>query len=81
MPQKPLQGQGLRQAHQQGPWWWPRENSRVQLAASCLYGRRAAQFVEAEQGPVSAGEAVPVTGSQVRRGPGSSAGLAGSKVR
>lgn len=34
-----------------------------------------------KQGPVSAGEAVPVTGSEVRRGLGSGAGLAGRKVR
>lgn len=42
---------------------------------------RAARFVEAGQGPVAAGRAVPVTGSQVRRGPSSHAGLAGFKVR
>lgn len=52
--------------------------SRVRLTASQLYSHRAAQFVVAEQGPVSTGEAVPVTGSQVRRGPSSSTGLAGS---
>ena len=54
---------------------------RIQLAASWLYSHRVAQFVEAEQGPVSAGKAVPVTGCRVRRGPSSSAGLAVSKVR
>lgn len=54
---------------------------RVRLAVSSLYSHQAAQFVVAEQGPMSAGEAVPVMGSQVRRGPSSSARLAESKVR
>lgn len=55
--------------------------SRVWLAASSLYSHQAAQFVVTEQGPVSAGKAVPLMGDQVRRGPSSSAGLAESKVR
>lgn len=52
-----------------------------QLTASQLHSHKAAQFVVAEQGPMSAGKAVPVMGSQVRRGPSRSAGLAGFKVR
>lgn len=55
--------------------------ARVQPAASLLYNHQTAQLVVAEQGPLSADEAVPVMGSQVRRGPSSSAGLAESKVR
>jgi hypothetical protein len=57
------------------------EEFRVLLAAFWLDGHKAAQFVVAEQGPMSAGEVVPVMGSQVRRGLSRSAGLAGFKVR
>lgn len=58
-----------------------RGESSVWLAAPSRYSPQAAQFVVAEQGPVSAGKAVPLMGGQVRRGPSSSAGLAESKVR
>lgn len=66
----------ISRGHADGP-----EEVRVRLAASWLFSHKAASFVVAEQGPMSAGEAVPVTGSQVRRGPSRSAGLAGFKVR
>lgn len=55
--------------------------ARVQPAASLLHSHQKAQLVVAEQGPLSADGAVPVTGSQVRRGPSSGSGLAESKGR
>lgn len=54
--------------------------SRVQPATPLLHSHQAAQLVAAEQGPLSADEAAQVTGSQVRRGPSSGAGLVESEV-
>lgn len=54
---------------------------RVWPAAPWSYRCRDAWSVVAEQGLMSAGQAVPVMGSQIRRGLSRSAGLAGLKVR
>lgn len=53
---------------------------RVWLTVSLMYSHQAVPLEAAEQGPVSAGEAVPVTGVRATGGPRSSTGLAESKV-